>query len=346
MSQPYNVVDVRQRTEAWLRWREEGVAASEAAVIMNQDPHKTYWRLWAEKVGLAIPEDLSKNPFVQWGIANEDLARQDFEARHPGEFAIPMCVESVKYPWMKASLDGLISGNRPVELKCPADSTFDEVCRNGTSSPTYKLYWHQVQHQLAVTGANEGFLVFWKLGQEPQIFRIERDDAFIFDLIKECEKFAESVLKRKSPPKDPERDVFIPTGRLAAAWLSATQELRELDANLAPLEEEVEKLQVLRKKTVSELKCLMGEFYNAEYDGVKLTRFKRAGKVDYKKLLRDKLPDLTKAEIDEYRSEGSEQVLPTVTDRESGLPRNIVDPAALDELRSLQQKPRSAPVFF
>ena len=88
------IVAFDQRTDEWLAWRKLGVTASEAAIIMNESPYMTPWRLWAEKVGLAEPDDLSKNPFVQYGIEHEDVARREFEDRHPGEVALPICAES------------------------------------------------------------------------------------------------------------------------------------------------------------------------------------------------------------------------------------------------------------
>jgi predicted phage-related endonuclease len=46
------IVDVSQRSDAWRQWRSQGVSASEAAIVMNRSPDKSYWRLWAEKIGL------------------------------------------------------------------------------------------------------------------------------------------------------------------------------------------------------------------------------------------------------------------------------------------------------
>lgn len=339
------VVDLEQRSEAWHEWRKTGVSASEAAIVMKRSKDKTPWRLWAEKVGLAEPEDLSLNPYVQYGIANEDLARQAFEARFPGEFAIPACAVSVKYPWMKASFDGLISGNRPVEFKCPADSTFEDVRANGTKSEFYQLYWCQVQHQMCVSGAKEGYLVFWKYREEPLIFRIERDDAFIFDLVKECEAFAKNVDKRKAPEKDPERDFFVPTGRLAAAWVTASELVKECDERLSSLEEKKERIEMSRKNALLELQTLMGGFYNAEYNGVRVTRYTQAGKVNYNQLLKEKAPNITSEDVDAYRGKPTTRYRTTVTETETGLPKNFVDPKAQTELRQLKQT-ADAPLFF
>lgn len=339
------VVNLEPRSDAWLEWRRTGASASDAAIVMKRSKDKTYWRLWAEKVGLAEPEDLSNNPYVQYGIANEDLARQALEAKFPGELAIPVCAVSVGYPWMRASFDGLISGSRPVEFKCPADSTFEDVRANGTKSEFYQLYWCQVQHQLAVSGAKEGFLVFWKFQEDLIIFRIERDEAFIFDLVKECETFTTLVEKRKAPDKDPERDVYVPTGRLAAAWVSASDFVKDCDDRINILQQKIERIEMSRKNALLELQTLMGGFYNAEYNGVRVTRYTQAGKVDYNRLLKDKAPKITSGDKEAYRGKAATRFRTTVTERESGLPKNIVDPTAKAELQKLKQEAQS-PLFF
>jgi putative phage-type endonuclease len=73
-----HVIDLSQRTPEWLAWRAAGVSASDVPTLLGVSPYKTPWRLWAEKTGLLLPQDLSGNPFVQRGIALEDEARRDF----------------------------------------------------------------------------------------------------------------------------------------------------------------------------------------------------------------------------------------------------------------------------
>jgi len=92
-----NVINVSQRTPEWSAWRADGVTASEAAVILGRSPYKTPWRLWAERTGVAVAEDLSSKPCVQRGVALEDQARQSFEDRH-STLLLPLCVQSDEHP--------------------------------------------------------------------------------------------------------------------------------------------------------------------------------------------------------------------------------------------------------
>ena len=154
-----NVINVSQRTPEWHAWRAAGVTASEAAVILNRSPYKTPWRLWAERTGVAAPEDLSSKPCVQRGIQLEDQVRRGFEERH-GTILLPLCAESTEHPVLRAhSMDSATTGE-PVELKVPTDKTYQHVVSEGEQALAYQLAWVQLQHQLYVTEAQQGWLVF------------------------------------------------------------------------------------------------------------------------------------------------------------------------------------------
>src|SRR5260364_158173 len=101
------------------------------------------------------------------------LALQAFEARH-GEILLPVCVEDEALPLMRASLDGHLANQAPVELKCPGSKVWEAVRAKGAESETFRLCYPQVQHQILVTGADDGYLVFWHQG-EIQEFQIPRD---------------------------------------------------------------------------------------------------------------------------------------------------------------------------
>ena len=51
----------------------------------------------------------------------------------------------------------------------------------------------------------------------------------------------------------------------------------------------------------------MGQYFHADYCGVMVTRYKAAGRVDYKKLLADKAAGVKPEDIDQYRENSSER---------------------------------------
>ncbi|MCE0759522.1 YqaJ viral recombinase family protein [Marinobacter sp. G11] len=333
------IVNLSQRDDDWLEWRRGGITATDATILLGRSPYKTRWRLWAEKTGYAREVDLSLNPLVRRGVENEDRARQAVEEKHD-DLLLPACVQSEQYPLMRASLDGLSSDGKPVELKCPSKSVWDDVCANGTNSKPYQLYYAQVQHQLLVTEAKEGWLVFW-YEDDIREFVIPRDEAMIQDLLAEAKEFWDLVQKRKEPEKDPEKDLFIPQGSEAQAWISAAEEYRVYEAEAQELKKRLAELQEKQKPLLDEMKSLMGEYFHADFGGVMVTRYKVAGRVNYKKLLAEQAASVSEDDLEKYRDNASERCRVTVTD--SVKPRYIVDEEALAPLENV---PEEAETFW
>jgi len=304
----FNIVDLKQGTQAWLEWRKTGITASEIAAILGLSPYKTPWAVWAEKTGLNLPEDLSKNPFVAAGVALEDTARQLFEQTHD-DILLPVCMESTEFPFLKVSLDGLSQNNEPVELKVPSESTWDKVNADGESSEAYKLYYPQVQHQILVTGASRGWLVFYRDGQLRE-FCIEPDPAIQDAIVQTASAFWQSIEDGKEPAKDPERDVFHPNDDERAQWEPAAQGWLECSAELKSLEQRVKEVKAEQAKQLGIMKTLMRTFMHAEASGLKVTRFPVRGTVDYDRLMTDK--GISPDELETYRKPGREGCKVTV----------------------------------
>jgi len=185
------IIDLVQRTKPWHAWRARGVTASEAAVILGRSPYKTRQQLLQERLGLSPADDLSTKPCVQRGIAFEDQARHAFEDRH-NTLLLPVCAESTEHPVLRCSLDGLNDDGEPVELKVPTEKTYRLVAKDREQSIAYQLAWVQVQHQLYVTNAVRGWLVFDPCcnGLPALDFVIERYDSFLeAELVPGCLQF-------------------------------------------------------------------------------------------------------------------------------------------------------------
>jgi len=265
-------------------------------------PYKTRWQVWAEKTGLILPEDLSNNPLVAAGVAQEDVARRLFESTHD-DLLLPVCVESTEYPFLKASLDGLSQENEPVELKVPSESTWNKVNAEGERSDAYQLYFPQVQHQMLVTGARRGWLVFYREGQLRE-FCITPDPAMQDAIVKTASAFWQSIVDGKEPDKDPERDVFHPSDDQIVAWDFAASGWLQCNQGLKTLEQQVKALKTEQAGYLDEMKTLMGHFFHAQGCGLKVTRFAVRGTVDYERFLFDK--GIPSDELDAYRKPGRE----------------------------------------
>jgi putative phage-type endonuclease len=305
------IIDIAQHSNAWHTWRRRGVTASDAAVLLGRSPYKTLWRLWAEKTGMALEEDVSRNPFVQHGLCKEDVARQAFEAKH-GEVLLPVCAEDEALPLMRASLDGYLANKAPVELKCPSAKVWEAVRTKGEESEAYRRYYPQLQNQILVTDVEYGYLVFWYQNQI-QEFQIPRDDTLIQSLIEKALAFWQQVESKKEPPKDPERDVFTPKGEeQIEQWIKAAECYQNLNAQIKPLKAQLKRLDTEQSQHRDRLKELMGTYLSARYHGIQITRYPVDGDIQYEWLLQDKLPDLSPEEIESYREAPSERCRVTV----------------------------------
>ena len=280
------VIELDQRTDAWKAWRNLGVTATDATVILGANPYKTVWRLWAEKVGKILPADLSRNPNVQRGVELEDEARRLFQIKHL-TCVMPACAESDVDPLFRASFDGLTPENVPVELKCPGEKVLTEVRTQGPASKTVQMYSVQVQHQMLVSGSNHGWLVFYDNVAHSLIeFDIQRDDVLIERLLTEGRTFFECVTKKVEPTKDPERDVFIPAeGEAQTLWTAAARDFKQADREIEALQAKISDLAVSRDKAKQTLIDLMGRHALADFAGVSLTRSAVKGRVDYGQLV-------------------------------------------------------------
>lgn len=305
------VIDLSQRTPAWHRWRNEGVTASEAPIIIGRSPYKTPWRLWAEKTGFLLPEDLSTNPNVQRGIRLEPKARETFEQAH-NDFLLPLCAEADHDPLFRASFDGINDNGEPVELKCPTQSVFEEVRQHGENSAAYQLYWAQVQHQILVANAQRGWLVFFHEGQLIE-FELQRDDAFLSELENTARQFWHLVETRKEPPKCPEQDCFVPKGEAEYRWTALSRQYCSAQAQVSRLESSIKSLKGEMKAAQDKLVAIMGSYAHADYAGVKLSRYLMSGSVDYKQLVADKLGALDESVLASYRKAPQERLRITAT---------------------------------
>lgn len=301
------VIDFVQGSDQWLAWRKQGVSATDSPVILGKSPYTTPWNLWAQKTGFIQPPDLSKNPNVRRGNRLEPIARQWME-QHFGDVLLPICAEWGKDPIFRASFDGITATGIPVELKAPADKTFDDVRQNQQSSKAYQLYYYQVQHQILVAEAEYGWLVFFREGEKPIAFQIFRDQHLIDEMISKGRDFWAMVQAGVEPALDPDRDLFKPTlADQERKWLAAASIFRNAEHTVKQIEAEAKALKANMKEAEKIMTSIMGGFKMADFAGIKITRFEKSGSIDYKKCLLDKV-QVSEKELETYRRKSSSGV--------------------------------------
>ena len=308
------LIPLKQRTPAWEHWRSEGITASEVPVILGRSPYKTPWRLWAERTGVVTPEDLSGKPCVQRGIALEDQVRRAFEDRH-GTLLLPLCAESTDHPVLRCSLDGLNDDGEPVELKVPTERTYRRLTQEREQATAYQLAWAQLQFQIFVTEAPRGWLVFDPClsGSPPLEFAIARDEPFLTTaLIPACLAFHKCIIDGQAPEYDRERDLYVPVDDALTEWAQAARTYRELTEDRGHLERQLKTIKEKLGQAEAVFVGLMGEALVAETAGVRVTRYRQDGNVDYTALLKAVAPDLDDATRDRYRRPATQRIKVTL----------------------------------
>lgn len=318
------LVNFEQGTDEWLRWREKGVSASDVATVLRMNEHETPFKLWMVKRGLCEPDDLSRNPHVRRGKRMEPVLRQ-IVAQDRNESIVPCCGESETHPIIRASFDGIDSMGEPNEFKAPSKKRYEEAKACWDASKIKRLYYPQVQAQIFVKGAQRGRMILghfeetatWGEYNLIDWFEviIPRDDAFIARMIEGIEDFWKMVENGTAPELDPERDVWFPeTPSERALWAAAADDLHDLLAEEAALNERLKEIEEAKKRGTSRLKNLLRGRRVGMWGGLKFQRIKKKGRVDYNRLLTDQGIELTEEELDAYRSGSTTSYKATLID--------------------------------
>jgi putative phage-type endonuclease len=183
-----------QRTDEWLRQRAGKFTGSRFGDLMartktgpSASRNELITTLAIERIlGDCLPT--YSNAAMQRGVELEPMARAAYEA-HIGDL-IEECawVPHPRLPNVGVSPDGLVGANGLVELKCPANPA-KHLAAIQRDEHAQEYSW-QLQGQLWVTGRDWVDAVsFDPRFPEPlrlHATRVERDEAAIKALIKEC----------------------------------------------------------------------------------------------------------------------------------------------------------------
>jgi len=146
-----------QNSAEWLKWRQAGLGASDAPVVMGVSPFTTRFELWLEKTGKGERPEFHPMAIkaMARGTLLEPEARKAYEKSVEDKYGLnvtfePLNVIHEQYDYIRASLDGYnTTVNRIVEIKCPGKVDLAEAAKGRVP----KKYLPQVQLQLMVTGA-------------------------------------------------------------------------------------------------------------------------------------------------------------------------------------------------
>ena len=123
---------------------------------MGLNPYKDNVALWEEKMGLTVPDDISDRPYVRYGAEAEAYLRGMFALDFPEyrvEYSENNMYLNTRYPWMHASLDGVLvdPAGRHGVLEIKTTEILQGSQRVKWEDRIPDNYYCQVLHYLAVT---------------------------------------------------------------------------------------------------------------------------------------------------------------------------------------------------
>jgi putative phage-type endonuclease len=271
--------------DEWLAWRRTGVGGSDAPTIMGLNPHRGLLSLYVDKMDRSLdPTDPVEA--AMWGnklepiVAEEFAERTGLVVRHP----VPKTWVHPTFPFMLGTPDRFVYRgdiDRPIgilEIKtCSLRKQWD------WDPDPPRAAWCQLQHYLAVTGLPMGWLAVLIGGQKFMYHEVQRDEAFISEMIHKEQAFWWHVVNDVPPEPDGFDSTtaiinhrYAESRPLEIVELSGQPELVEAVSMLRTLigETRARKSEVDRLKNV--LKLALGEAEVGTIDGVPVVSWKGA----------------------------------------------------------------------
>ena len=191
--------------DEWLTVRRQGIGSSDAAAAVGLNPYKSQLQLWMEKTGrdgaLPVVDPNDDQSPMYWGTLLEPIVAAHYTRRSGHRVRrVNAVLQHPEHSWMLANIDREVVGASDVQiLECKTAGIHGaRLWRDGV--PEYVQL--QVMHQLAVTSKQAADVAVLLGGQELQVFRIERDDTLIAQLVVLEQQFWGYVERDQQPPAD------------------------------------------------------------------------------------------------------------------------------------------------
>lgn len=249
MPLPYEKwIDRKQVTaDKWRELRRQGIGGSDAASIAGQNPYRSKFTTYYDKLG-QLPDEEEKE-IIRLGHDLEDYVSARFTEKTGKK--VKNCnyiIRSKGNPFMLANVDRLIIGENAV-LEVKTTRNYDRYdYANGEYNASY---YTQCLHYMAVGGFQKAYLAIYELGVDLYVIEIERNETVEQDikaLIALEKQFWEENIRQQIPPAPTgiEND-----GKFISTAYQADEGLPTVD--LTPLDERLEEIVALKaQKTALE----------------------------------------------------------------------------------------------
>ncbi len=180
----------------WLKERQCGIGGSDVGAIAGVNKYKTQFEVYIEKTD-PITEVKEQSESAYFGDIFEDVVAKEFEKRTGLKVRRDRKhYKHKEYPFMVANIDRKIVGQNAI-LECKTANQY--LLKEWEDEEIPASYLLQVQHYLAVTGADRGYIAVLVGGQKFIWKEVPRDEELI-EMIIQLEKDFWSLVESKTPP--------------------------------------------------------------------------------------------------------------------------------------------------
>jgi putative phage-type endonuclease len=278
------IVQLVQGSDAWLAHRRNLFNASETPAVLGISQWQTPYQLWLLKTGRAETEVTAP---MRRGTALEPQARLAYEEK-TGLVMQPLVLQDGRF---SASLDGMtLAGDLVLEVKCPYRGQGSELWQTVESGEVPAHYVAQVQHQLLVSGAAVAHL--WVFDGTQGLLHEIRPDPAMHDRIRAAWDAFSMFLDSDTPPPLADADS---RQRDDEGWHLAAMAYQTAKAEG---DQAAARVDATRAALVA-----LARHPKESGAGVTVTRFWKAGAVDYKRVV-----ELKGVDLEKYRGKAREEV--------------------------------------
>jgi putative phage-type endonuclease len=204
----------------------KGIGGSDVASVMDKNPWKSAFQLWAEKTG-QISDDIEPSMPMKLGTAFEPTIRALFAKENEAWLTVHETGtwQSIENPKLVANVDGIIEWHNGklgvLEIKFTRQY-WDELPEH------YNL---QVQHYLQVLGLERGMVVA-VAGGDWKEFEVVRDESLVEDMKTRVRAFSALVEANTPPEYDGSDSTYETVRQLSDGLEDGEIELGSLWSNL------------------------------------------------------------------------------------------------------------------
>lgn len=250
--------------EEWLKYRKQGIGGSDAGAICGLNPYRSAIQVYYDKTTEDI-EDIDNEAMRQGREMEDYVARRFMEETGKKVRRANAMFYNEENKFMLADVDRMVVGEN-AGLECKTASPFMAEYWSGDKIPL--SYQMQCYHYMSVCNADAWYVAVLIYGKEFKVYKLERDEEIITNMIKLEKNFWENnVLKRILPKPDGSKLADSVIAEYFKESTGAVIPLQGFDDKLKRREELVElinKIETEKRLIEQELKMYLGDAEKAE----------------------------------------------------------------------------------